>query len=260
MKYVKSTEGVGFPLRMDDLRYMHESAKEVIDAIGYALLQNSDPSYGLHLKGGFSFSGTTGTITEGYIYFLGEIFYVPAQSTEAPDMNYVGWYLEPEDVTEAYRVFKDGDTYGIHIRRQLKLVGWNPYNATIPDGVLVHTRLKKLTDVWLPNSNVNWTQPVLSNGYSNVSGKAVRWRKNKLGNIEIIGQFTYDSPGTSVLFTLPTGSRPTYEQRFTIFEEGDYQFPINPVMVTVKPDGTVNVSSYGMSTSNVYAICNSVYI
>lgn len=79
--------------------------------------------------------------------------------------------------------------------------------------------IDELDSTFLTNAPVAWETPTLLNSFTNASGFNTYYRKNKLGNVEIMGKLNGGVLST-VIFTLPVDYRPVQRYNFVINANG----------------------------------------
>lgn len=260
MKILKTDVGVGFPIRLDDFRYMVEGLTDPLAALCEGIGALPDPGHGLLLSGTFSVVEATATISDAWIYFDGEVYFIASQSLKAVNTAYPAWYFEVEEVEGTYRIFKDSVSRPVHVDRRLRLETYVGLDEP-PGGSLRHTNLVKLEDVLVFKTATSWQSPTLGSGSVNISGNSIRYRRNSLNNLEIMGKFKTSSSASATLFTLITGFRPSREQTITIFAETlMYQLAEKPMNITITPSGLVSMSNYGDVGEGEYSFCNTIFL
>lgn len=258
MRIVKSDAGVGFPLRMDDLRYMTQGLTEALAATTAALGQLPSENHGILLRGTLNISGNTAHISDALIYFNNEIFFIPQQSVVAVNPAYPGWAFSVQETVEATRTFKDGISRPVHVNRVMSMFSFSGLEEP-PSGTLNRQNLINLQNVYVLRSVTGWATVTLGAGSAHVAGNSVSWRINSLGNLEVRGAFTTSTSATTTLFTLPVGSRPPRNMRVTLFgTTGMYELPENPMHVTFNASGSVEISNYSGISDGPYAFNHTI--
>jgi len=266
MKKLKTEEGVGFPLRLDDFRLMQDSSKEMVAHICKLLLQNRPYTSGILLAGSIttnlSASPKTCTTTDAVVYFQGEIYDVINDTVDAVDDGYPNWHLTPTEQVLSSRSYRDGVTRPVHVNSSMQLVSRHGYTTPCPEGSLDIGSAIKLAELIVVKQESYTQTAILMYGYEADGGNKVRFRRNDIGNLEIFGRFKVSSSPGSTLFMLPLGFRPAIAQTFFVFAEAPdgYNLIEKPIKIQVLPNGTVAINQYQDFSEGYYTICNTIFL
>lgn len=266
MKKLKTDEGVGFPLRLDDFRLMQDSSKEIVASVCEMLLQGKNEQFGLLLRGtittNMSVSPKTCTTTDAVVYFQGEIYEVVNATVDAIDDEYANWHLTPSEQVLSSRSYRDAVTRPVHINSVMELISRHGYNTQCPAGSLDIGNALKIEQLIVIKQESYPQTAALGSGFEEDRGNKVKFRKNDIGNLEIYGRFKILTSPLSTLFTLPLGYRPSVAQTFFIFGESTATYnPIEkPIKVQVLPNGLVSVNQYQDFSEGYYSICNTIFL
>lgn len=264
MKRLKTDEGIGFPIRMDDLQFLTDGTEEAITALCEQLCLFPDNTYGLLLKGSYDIHGSGpyyATITNAIIYFNGKIYYVDEQTVEAIYSDYKLSYLEPESYNFNQRFFKDGSYRNVYTIPKLIL----KTNAFAPDGCLSFNKIKRLSSIWVNQKKTAWQQITIGNGWQVDPNNPIRYRLNDIGNLEIIGRFkVVGENASSTLFTLPSGFRPLINQEIRLFAYNSAGYLQTTLYATFKFTGEVSLELYWNDIEHTvdgyWTFCHTIFI
>lgn len=213
----------GDPLTLDNIEFMWNSIKQVIDGLSSVWQNNgSDP---IILSGLVGTVGVSDTIyTPGFIVVNDEVYYVsggtfPNGSTMVIDIT------QTTD-SNGDETFEDLTTVSTYIIRQgeLKVMVGGPNEIDIADFISVKDRLLAIlalpnylvdsSTAWatLPTLSASWSIPATYIGQPNVA----EYRKNKLGEVELRGILHSSDVYNNGAFTLPVGFRPTQMKMFGV--------------------------------------------
>lgn len=232
----------GQPLRVDDIDFIHSGVLEALKGICLGL---SNETNLLVLSGCIATvaeieEGFSCSITEGYIYFNGEIYFVPAHSIDGIDYD---WFvLKPTETYAASgdgRVFKDGTTgRQLHAIRRLALY----HEDTISEGAIDVLDLLDATlseALWWKKENDTWIQPTFNDGWQSGTNW-VYFRKNMIGNLEICGNIKHIGAYTNgIAFVLPSLYKPLFDQQIVL--QSVEPTGRNSIVMTIGLNGNVSV-------------------
>lgn len=205
MNKLKTTQNGGFPFVLDDLKWMDDSYREGIAGILSAFELN--PNDTIILSGCVkTSSGTTVTVTEGFLFLNREILYFPGGNLTLNHPASVYFDLDVAYDSSGNKLFEDATTNQTYEVRRAKLVTGPPiaYPKTIYE--VMSSKLVK-TDLWNTNdSNVLASSVALSDLYNvlekvklNTMVNVTQYAGNNGGNM-LIQNFTHSgelSSGTS---------------------------------------------------------------
>jgi len=215
MNRLKTTDIGGFPLRLDDFRWLNDAQLETFKGTIKSLIGDANYCilYGCLIAD--TKQNNIWTCSEGFVYFADEIFYVPAHQVTfssdylffAPDVS----YQSPEGL----KTFQDANTHETYEYRRAKLNSaasypqiYMPYDAQNMIAIL-RNRLAITdppvetgwTEVILDSSNV---QPATGGAISNISGNMTYKLRGKTAFVSIDLIFTVDTATQSVYISLPS--------------------------------------------------------
>jgi hypothetical protein len=226
------------PFNWDDIGWLQESVRDsfygILSAFGV------DPADSFILSGcEVSNVGSDDVyqVEAGYISLNGEVLKVAQQQIDVSGGGTPTYELEEVSDLSGSKFDDDDIPVELYKIRRAKLVGNGTMSVNAP------TLIEKIIQL----STGDWIEPALNAGYTNVSGDPVKWRFNAIGNMEITGSFTADSPAGSTLFSLPLGYAPPKPRYFSFFDSvGDNIWH----KVLVSTSGALILSDYADGGAN----------
>jgi uncharacterized membrane protein len=186
--------------------------------------------------------GTTINITEGYVFIVDEIFYVPAVSFHIGGSNEL--YLISNFTTTENRTFFDTTTHYVWAYRRYQIV----YQNTDPGSSIKFVTLSTLISLIMQNNQSNLTgiqSMVYAAGFTGATAyNAVSLQGNSLNGYMLEAAFTA-SVTAGKLCTLPIGCRPSADLVGFFFNQSTA-----PGVLKIKKDGDVYVSGASLSGTN----------
>ena len=176
----------GFPLLLDDLRFIDDIYRSGIESILKAFANNTDCIvFGCEK----TYDGNTLSISAGAIWHDNELFAFAGGTQTNPSNDY---YFKVIEVDESFRMFGDGTTSNpVH---RLRYVTFNA--GTLAGSISVN--IPKLKDVFI-GVNGEWEDVTLD---SQVTG-SMKIRKLANGLIELKGSFNALNSSTGIIGTIP---------------------------------------------------------
>ncbi|MAX78891.1 MAG: hypothetical protein CL843_01790 [Crocinitomicaceae bacterium] len=200
----------GFPFKWDDLNFMQEglidAIKGILSPVGNCILS------GCEIVG----TGASATLSEGYIFYDGEIYYCASRSAGylyTPIYFYVGF--DSSYASSGYRVTQLGSGVNIHsssgVSFMVTTISSTPSNMVALDSI---PRYEDVMASLLVPSLKSLRTELDSNDISSliVSGWTVNSNcyisKDALGNVTFSLHVTSDGTGNLTLFNIPQDYRP----------------------------------------------------
>lgn len=213
MNRLKTTDTGGFPLRLDDFRWLNDAQLETFKGTIKSLIGDANYCilYGCLIAD--TKQNDIWTCSEGFVYFADEIFYVPAHQVTYSS----GLLFFEQDITfqspEGLKTFQDANTHETYEYRRAKLNSaasypqvYMPYDAQ--DMIAILRNRLGITDppvetgwpeVTLDSSNVT----VIAGSISNISGKMAYKLRGKTAFVSIDLTFTVNTDTPSIYIQLP---------------------------------------------------------
>lgn len=218
-KFLNNIAG-GLPFVLDDFRFDDSAVRDAIKGILSGFLTTGVDNfivYGCEVTTNIIGGNTEYTVSEGYIFYEGEIFYVAAHVlTEATSfIPYWGTkiYYDPT----GNKTFQDLNSHDTYQKREMELLA----AAAPPSGYMplaaakLEDQIKLLAgldvDTWHTVGDTG--EPVYNDNWAGVTGEGkreLRFKKTPTNQVHIEGACLNSSPTTNPtkIFTLPTGYRP----------------------------------------------------
>jgi len=232
----------GMPLKVTDFEFTHEVYKGAFEA----LINGLNGAANCVLSGLIESGSTTRTISAGYYYYGGEIYYVPTASFtyDVAKSFYITQVISSAD----QRTFKNGTPYYCHQLRRYAI----SYATTSPSGGILLSsipRLETIIDTKTQSvigsammgtgSSVTYASGFTANG----SYAGVQVYKNAFGDVNFIAAFNSEAATSGKVFTLPANNRPIADIASHFYAYGTMG------IMKIKTNGEVYV--VGASTSGV---------
>lgn len=248
MNRLKTTDTGGFPLRLDDFRWLDEAEREAFLGVVKTLIGDEEQCilYGCEIT---IEPGTGWDCTEGFVFFNDEIYYVAAHWVDWPTDPYSLYFEEDIDHdSDGYKVFENTGTHETYEIRRAKLnTGATAPPNTMPwDTDDFITILKVRLDLYQPPPVTGWTTVALNSGnvtllsgsLSSVSGDITYKIDGKTIFVAINLITVVSSPGGSLNITLPNGIK---------VDRDVHKVSIISNLVTRPPDQTVPETLYRLA-------------
>lgn len=218
MNQLKTTINGGFPIVLDDLRWMDAAYRSAITGI---LSPLGSDAFNVIIISGCARSGVSSTVTiaAGYVLMNGEIFKVSAHSFTLAAYEY--WNIEETYDAAGTKVFADAVSNDTYLIRQAKV---QPSAVALP-GLIKFVEslhyLRVLRDAIDYNSWQTLINLVVPGGGSVTPGTyTVGYKIDAAGFVHFRGQFPYEDPGAGavniLVATLPVGARPVQKMRYVV--------------------------------------------
>lgn len=220
---------LGAPFLKQTFVHTDEQVKEVVDALVKSLISTYTTNDVIILHGCVISGTTTKAITEGAIYYNGEVYLVDAASglTAGADtwiFAVVTTYAAGDPVT-----YDDSTSHNQHridkIAFQVGDSGSDGYVADWDDAIVKYLALIQRGD---------WVNATMLNSWTVGGGGVMRFKKDIFGNVSVQGVVVAPNGTDNVnIFTLPTGYRPETQLVYQGFvDQGggiyiDYELSIN---------------------------------
>lgn len=136
MKHLITDIDGGFPLVLDDIRWLKSSYEDIAQMINYGLVGPNNPI--LYKPLSLSVSGTTTTVTDGILLLNNELLHVTPHSFD--NSKTYKWF-ELSEVFEASgsKIFQDSSVHDTYMIRYVKIVSGN----ILPPSVVQYTGNEK---------------------------------------------------------------------------------------------------------------------
>lgn len=258
------TKRGGQDVRLNDLKFIEQSVYDVLHALAesFCHLPNSD-TYGFLLSGSITYEGDVAEVVNAYVYFKKEIFFVPSQTVQAPSVDYPGWYFRIEETEAKSRIFLDGSEKNIYAMRNLAMAGWNFYQYSDPGGIFLNlSNIKKPENYYMfKEASAGWAMPGVGAGWEEDPTNRVRYRRNNIGNVELLGRLkkTTANP-SSTIYTLALNFRPAKSQTFIIGSRNNMGATNSTISITAQANGAITVSTYDNLVDDYYEICHTIFL
>ncbi len=217
--------------------FLQQSYYECIQAICESLITDDT-------KVTWLWNQTSGFDAQGWIYYQGEIYYVPTQDTSGLPFCNVATTYSTSDPTP----LSTSGTANAHVIRTILFVEAGP--GDFP----AYANWKDLSTngVWsaaLDTGTVTTLTYIGANGYSGLSYHLVpssTYRMDGLGNVYISGIFsTGVSVSSQTIATLPTGYAPKIPRNFLLWEQ------TSGTVCIITIDRSANINAQTLSGANV---------
>jgi hypothetical protein len=211
-KLITDIEG-GFNLKMDDFRWIENGLIEALKGIVSPFVDENN----IYILSGCELSITTNdiTLTEGFVYWDGEIYYVPVQ--QQANLNKKFKYLQVDETFDpsGWRQFKDGIFHNIHAIRQLVLV----QDSVLPTGTIPFTNIRTAVSIMAGKlKEITEIYQVLSIQAAGGNNYELRGFVDFSGTIFLSGRMVLTPPQQTgqPLFVLPINFRPNHDVIITL--------------------------------------------
>lgn len=145
MNNLKTDIDGGFPLRLDDFRWLFEAEKEALKGIIKSLIgdETSCKLYGCVVVD--TEQGDVWTCTEGFIYMLNEIFYVPAhQIVDGTGNGNLTFQVDLTYDATGLKTFEDASQHDTYEYRRAKLSNGSTPGMTYMADTLINILARRL--------------------------------------------------------------------------------------------------------------------
>jgi hypothetical protein len=220
MNNLKTTDLGRMPIVLDDLRFINDSLKEVINGIvahdtsSVVILSGCEIDY-------TSLSAGTLNMTAGAVYYNGEIYSVNAVTSMTYDLT-VRWEIEETNDPAGLKTFASGTSHNTYkIRKAVVKQG-----GTVPSGALYFALTRSIFDIYR-NGMGKYTELVkvdpfisVDSPYSKSANNPLRAWKNVNGSISFTGELITSGGNGSTIGLLDPEFRPTKTRNivFDVFE------------------------------------------
>lgn len=229
----------GMPSTVQDFDHAFQGVYEALKAICKGF---SDAQDAILLEGAeITLGGGLVEWTEGWIYFSGELYHVPAQTPISH--NPLGDYFWAVDVSvpvNGTKSFEDGQTHDVRFIRSMSYREISAGDQYLdPDNLRSIDRIKAERllfdeDQWetvTPNSAGQWSQQ---------SGNALMVKAGNYGRVEFRGGLTHPNTGGGNPFTLPVDYRPARKVYLTpAMTASNNPTYLTNALVSIGTDGVV---------------------
>jgi hypothetical protein len=233
----------GDPLSLDDLEFLQTSLAEAIKGLASVWQWgSSDPVVIAGIKATVGVSDTV--YTSGYVVIQQEVYFV--SGVTVPNGSSMCIDIAQTFDAAGDETFEDLSTQQTYIIRRgtLKIPVGGPSEMDITDFISVKDALS--TQGIVVNNETAWANATFSGAWASATGgfygsNAVRYRKNKLGNIELDGiAYCAASPSAAIIFVLPVGFRPACFKVYPAYV-GDTGSGALVGWVIIEPNGDVSL-------------------
>lgn len=260
MNLLKTTDNGGFPLTLNDFRWIDQGYREAFKAMmsGYGV----DDSTAVIISGcERTVASGTVTIAAGFISIGGEICLVPSHTYPEPTIGQVEYWdlFNTFDVT-GLKVFQstlDYDTYQVRVGKITVAsslpAGYTAYSNT--KNIFQITRVKINTDSWHTLANI-----VVGSGGLIPGTYLSQFKKDSAEFVHITGLVYTEDLGVGavdyLIGTLPVGYRPANQLRFVIGTEGHPTTGIvSFATIVIDTDGEVRVKTLDTGPAFILDMC-----
>jgi hypothetical protein len=201
MKNLITTDLGGHPVYFKDFEFVQEQIRELVSA-SFGHLDSTIVTVLNGCEVTISTDGYTIEVTEGWAYYDGEMFYIPAQSATGSSPNVAKWRISESWDSRGLKTFRS-ETVGdknVYQVRQLQI----GYYASASEGVLFSSTV-------LPTRETDWASISIQSPFSGT----LRYRKNLFGHLEIQGVVDNGS-NNHLIGILPEGFRPSSTLRIGV--------------------------------------------
>jgi len=214
MNRLKTTDIGGFPLRLDDFRWIDEAERETFLGVIKTLIgaQNNCILYGCEVVD--SEQGDVWECTDGFVFFNDEIYYVAAHNV-VHDNNVLYFGEDIDYDSDGYKVFENTDEHQAYEIRRAKLFsGTTAPSDTMPWNTSDFiTIFKARLNLYQPPAPQPWTHSTLTSsnvslyggGLSSIVGKMAYKIEGKTAFVAIELKVTVSAAGSMIKVKLPTG-------------------------------------------------------
>ncbi len=222
MKQLITTDLGGHPIKYKDFEFLQEQIRELVNATFGQL----DWTKVTVLRGctiTVSSDGYTITVTDGFAFYNGFYYHVPAHSITGTTPQVAKWIVAYSYDSRGLKTFKDTSQKNVYKIDELKLAFVNSADTgvAIADTIM---STKKTDWVTVTNLPTGWNvhEPIM-------------YRLNSNGDLQIKGKCYMDDSTESVGFVLPVGFRP---QKNTIIPVAKWgPAPTDVWYVTINANG-----------------------
>jgi|SRR6185369_5322811 len=239
------------PFTGPSLKFLQDAFKDAINGVAGGIVGNSYSLGVIYVLAGCQRTGAADgdvsgavSVTQGYIIYNKEVYFVPAFSTTNIAGNTLYSALASTSVAPDPVLFSDLSSKNVHLQRQ-----WNISQAN--SGSNPQSGWVYLYDSWHYVGTTG--EPAFQNSFVNInSGTArLRYRTEKLSNLMVSGYIT-NSGGNftaeTTIFTLPAGYRPNTERIVTASGTDDAGAYF-ACFLRFATNGDVSIKPYGSSKS-----------
>ena len=245
MNLLKTTDNGGFPLMLNDFRWIDQGYREAFKAMmsGYGV----DDSTAVIISGcERTVASGTVTIAAGFISIGGEICLVPSHTYPEPTIGQVEyWDLFNTFDPNGLKVFQstlDYDTYQVR-------VGKITVASALPAGYTTYSDTKNIFQITRVKINTDSWHNMLTDTDDFLNEYAIDFKKDSSEFVHFRGFKFYEDPTpgavNELIGTLPVGYRPEVKKEFVICSKTDSPTSgeINFVTGVIETNGEVRIKS-----------------
>jgi len=259
---LKTDEGVGYPLRLDQLVAVQDSLIAAISRLCTdALAAFGDDDHGLLLSGSIEITGSNRDLytTECVIAWRDKLYYLPDTAMSGGYGPYTAYALVPSTQTSMPLLYKDGNVRDTLITDTMDVVMYNGYGDPLPANSLSISNVHKFSELYLRNIAKTWLNASMLNDWESIIGDPIRYRRNNIGQLELRGSFRLASGGNQTLpiINLPAGYRPSTNRYIMAASKDSATDPTDaPIMIVLSPNGDLGSLSPYDNVSGIYRLCH----
>lgn len=248
MNKLRTNYDGGMPLELDDIRFEQLAVRE-----GFTAILSQIPvlnASGYILSGcAVTDLGASYLVGAGWVYISGEIYKVDEHEVTkgSAGCHYV-FAIEVTYDPDGGETFEDTSVYDTYEVRKAKVIvnTDNPFTEVSyvqmesESGLL---RLRNLIIMSFTDTETAWNSvggsgmPAFEQSWQNLANEPVAFKKDPLGAIWLQGVAERNGSADNLVFTLPSGYRPTQQITFTDMLGGSFN------SVTILANGQVTVPS-----------------
>lgn len=236
----------GDPDSLDDLEFLQNALSEAIKGLASAW-QHAGLDVPILSGLESTISGTTVTFTNGYIVVNSEVYFVIGGTFNLTDY----YVIEIGDTfdsngDETFENLSVNQTW--RVRRGVMQLSTGSGTEIDFSDTVTSTQALITQHGFITNQLTSWTTvSVFGSGWSNNAGtNLARYRKNKIGQVEITGVVKNPTASGQLIFQLPVGFRPANQMGFIVMSTDDVGTQFNQILINTSG----NITLFGTFGTN----------
>lgn len=245
MKHLITTNDGGFPLVLDDFRWMQSNVEEIIPLIHSAICGATPNEVIVYNPFSITVDGTTTTVGEGAVFINGELMNVPSHSFDN-SQAYKWWSVSDYYDPSGLKQFQNSSIHEAYLIRYAQITS----GATLPIGAIPYTGnedtlISKIKARLGLTPNTIWlTLPDCPYEVVDSAGSPMYYI-DELGFVHFKGAYTVETPssGNKLIGTLPVG--PNADIQFPYIHGSNGDSSVSYYMFRILTSGEIrNVAPY----------------